>query len=337
MRYLVATDTGGTFTDVAVYDRETEKVTYGKTLTDYTNLIDGVLEGLKTTDAKLEEALLFKHGTTHVINTLIQRSGAKTALVTTKGFGDSLEIGRGNRPVPFAMEYRRERPLIARRDRIEVNERMESSGKVLVPLDLAQLREIAARLKAEGFEAVAVSFMNAYANPDHEEKAVALLTDLLPGVYVTSGTVLTREWFEYERTSTAAANAYVGSRMSSYVDTFDRRLREKGFGGAFYMMGSNGGVLSKGRAVEQPVALVESGPIGGCMGAAAYARALKLPKVIAFDMGGTTAKCALVQDGRYEAAPSPAWTTAAASASVRAARAPSPARWPLAAAAWSRP
>lgn len=303
MRFLVATDTGGTFTDVAVYDRETEKVTYGKTLTDYTNLIDGVLEGLKTTDAKLEEALLFKHGTTHVINTLIQRSGAKTALIATKGFGDSLEIGRGNRPVPFAMEYRRERPLIERSNRIEINERMDSAGKVLVELDLEQVRQVAQRLQAEGFEAVAVSFMNAYANPDHEEQTVALLRDLLPGVYVTSGTVLTREWFEYERASTAAANAYVGSRMSSYVDTFDRRLRDRGFKGAFYMMGSNGGVLSKGRAVEQPVALVESGPIGGCMGAAAYAKALKLPKVIAFDMGGTTAKCALVQDGRYEVQP----------------------------------
>ena len=303
MRFLIATDTGGTFTDVAVYDRQTDKVTYGKTLTDYTNLIDGVLEGLKNTDAKLEETLVFKHGTTYVINTLLQRSGAKSALITTKGFGDSLEIGRGNRPIPFAMEYRRDRPLIDRKSRIEVKERIDYAGKVLVPLDLEQVRQIAQELKQEGYEAVAVSFINSYANPDHEEKTVALLRQLLPGVYVTCGTALTREWFEYERTSTAVANAYVGSRMSSYIDTFEMRLRERGFVGAFYMMGSNGGILSKGRAVEQPVALVESGPIGGCIGAAAYAKALNLSKVIAFDMGGTTAKCALVQDGRYEVQP----------------------------------
>ncbi|MFT3719500.1 hydantoinase/oxoprolinase family protein [Pseudorhodoferax sp.] len=303
MRFLIATDTGGTFTDVAVFDRQTNQVTYGKTLTNYANLIDGVLEGLATTDARLDQALLLKHGTTHVINTLLERTGARTALVTTRGFGDSLEIGRGNRPVPFAMEYRREKPLIERRCRFEVDERMDSSGREIVPLDLEQVRALARRFQDEGFEAVSVSFINAYANPAHERQAAAVLRALLPGVYVTCGTALTREWFEYERTSTAAANAYVGARMSAYVETFEQRLRDRGFAGTFYMMGSNGGVLSRARATEQPVALVESGPIGGCIGAAMYARALQLPRVIAFDMGGTTAKCALVQDGRFDVQP----------------------------------
>jgi N-methylhydantoinase A len=303
MRYLIATDTGGTFTDVAAYDRETKAMMYGKSLTDYEDLINGVLRGLETTEANLEETLLFKHGTTHVINTLIQRSGAKTALITTQGFADSLEIGRGNRPVPFALGYRRDQPLVDRTQRFEVHERMNSSGDVLIPLDLDELEALAARLKAQDFEAVAVSFVNAYTNPVHEELATASLRKLLPGVYVTCGTELTREWFEYERTSTAVANAYVGARMASYVNTFNTRLREKNFGGVFYMMGSNGGVLSQQRAVQQPVALVESGPVGGCIGAAAYARALQLPRVIAFDMGGTTAKCALVLDGHFEVQP----------------------------------
>jgi N-methylhydantoinase A len=303
MRYMVAADTGGTFTDVAVYDAEAGQVRYGKTLTNYGDLVEGALDGLKGTDVQLDQALLFKHGTTHVINTFIQRTGAKTALLATRGFRDTLEIGRGNRPVPFALEYRRDEPLVPRTRRFEVAGRMDAQGQEIEPLDTAALEQLAAGFKRDGIEAVAISFINAYANPAHEEAATALLKRCLPGVYVTAGTLLTREWFEYERASTAAANAYVGSRMGSYIGTFDQRLRERGFGGTFYMMGSNGGVLSVARTLEQPVALVESGPIGGCIGAAAYAVALNMPKLIAFDMGGTTAKCALVQDGQFDIQP----------------------------------
>lgn len=303
MRYMIATDTGGTFTDVAVFDRKTNSVSYGKSLTNYGDLIDGVLTSLEDTQVHLDEALLFKHGTTHVINTLIERTGAKAALITTRGFRDTLEIGRGNRPVPFALQYRRDKPLIERRQRYEVTERMSSNGEVLEPLQISELVGIADQLRKAEVEAVAVSFVNAYANPAHEEEAVRILSEELNGVYVTSGTTLTREWFEYERTSTAAANAYVGSRMAAYVAAFDEKLKARGFRGTFYMMGSNGGVLSSARAIQQPVALVESGPIGGCIGAAAYADALGLDRVIAFDMGGTTAKCALVQDGNFDVQP----------------------------------
>ena len=302
-RYMVAADTGGTFTDVAVYDAQTRRIAYAKTLTNYGDLVEGVLEGLAGTGVRLDQTLLFKHGTTHVINTFLQRNGARTALVATRGFRDTLEIARGNRPVPFQVKYRRDPPLVPRTLRFEVDERMDVRGQVVTPLDEAGLLALCERLRSEGVEAVAVSFLNAYANPAHEERAVALLAGRLPGVYVTCGTALTREWYEYERTSTAAANAYVGWRMQSYIDTFDQRLRERGFGGSFYMMGSNGGVLSVKRTLEQPVALVESGPIGGCIGAAAYARALGLDRLIAFDMGGTTTKCALVQDGQFDVQP----------------------------------
>lgn len=303
MRYMVAADTGGTFTDVAVYDAEKGEVKYGKTLTNYGNLVEGALDGLSVTGVALEDAILFKHGTTHVINTFIQRTGANTALITSRGFRDTLEIGRGNRPVPFALEYRRDEPLVPRTRRFEVEGRMDAQGREIRPLDAAGLQALAERFKHDGTEAVAVSFINAYANPAHEEAAVSLLRKALPGVYITCGTALTREWFEYERVSTAAANAYVGSQMEEYIGTFDACLRERRFEGTFYMMGSNGGVLSVERTLEQPVALVESGPIGGCIGAAAYARALGMPKVIAFDMGGTTAKCALVQDGQFDVQP----------------------------------
>ena len=303
MRYMIATDTGGTFTDVAVYDRETDRVTYGKSLTNYRDLIQGVIDGMITTDASLNEAMLFKHGTTHVINTLIERTGAKTALVTTKGFADSLEIGRGNRPVPFALQYQRTAPLVNRNQRYEVAERIDFKGEVLQELNLDELEALAQRLSADGIESVAVSFVNSFINPQHEERAVEFLKSRMPDAYVTCGTKLTREWFEYERTSTAVANAYVGSRMSSYVETFSKRLNDLGFKGTFYMMGSNGGVMSEGQAVEQPVSLVESGPIGGCIGASAYARELGISRVIAFDMGGTTAKCALVEDGKFDVQP----------------------------------
>lgn len=299
-RYLIAADTGGTFTDLAVYDTETGETRFGKTLTTYGDLVEGVIAGLEDTSAKVDQAALFKHGTTHVINAFIQRRGARTALVTTKGFRDVLEIARGNRPETFNLRYRRSPPLVARSLRFEVDERMDGQGQVLKPLDIAGLEALVPLLRDAKVESIAVSFLNSYANSAHEVRACEILRDLMPGVYVTAGTDLSREWMEYERTSTAVANAFVGARMSGYVDGFDQALRTRNFGGQFYMMGSNGGVMTASAAVAQPVTLVESGPIGGCIGAAAYAQALGLDRMIAFDMGGTTAKCALVEEGRFE-------------------------------------
>lgn len=300
---LIAADTGGTFTDVAAFDASSGRICYGKALTNYANLADGALEGLEGAEVDLRQGLLFKHGTTHVINAFIQRSGARTALVTTRGFSDLLEIGRGNRPVPFSLRYRRDPALIPRDLRFDVEERIDTNGQVIVELNEAELEELASRLCALSVEAVAVSFLNAYANSAHEMDAVRILRKRLPGVYVTSGTSLSREWYEYERTATAAANAYVGPTMRHYVDAFDARLKQQGFAGTFYMMGSNGGVLSTDRSIAEPVALVESGPVGGCIGAARYAAELGIDKVIAFDMGGTTAKCALVMGAQFDVQP----------------------------------
>jgi N-methylhydantoinase A len=157
-----------------------------------------------------------------------------------------------------------------------------------------------ATLKSLKVQAVAVSFINSYVSSRHEDEVASYLRDHLPGVYVTAGTELSREWYEYERTSTAAANAYVGPRLNDYVGRMDRRLRDEGFGRTFFMMASNGGVFSVDRAKQQPVMLVESGPVGGCIGACAYARELGIGKMIAFDMGGTTAKCAVVEDGKFD-------------------------------------
>ncbi len=299
-RYLIAADTGGTFTDLAVYDTQTAEMRFGKTLTTYGDLITGVIEGLGPLGSDLRSARLMKHGTTQVINTFIQRSGARVALVTTAGFSDVLEIDRGNRPVAFDLRFRKQPPLVTRDLCFEVEERVGADGQVLAPLDPASVAALIEALRAAAVEGVAVSLLNAYRNPAHEEALEAALRAAFPGLFVTTGTALSREWGELERASTAVANAYVGGSMKTYISSFSDKLAERSFGGTLYLMGSNGGAMPVSRALSSPLALLESGPIGGCIGAGAYARALKLDRLVAFDMGGTTAKCALVEHGRFD-------------------------------------
>jgi N-methylhydantoinase A len=299
MAFAVAVDIGGTFTDLVAYDHDTHRVVYAKSPTTYGNFVEGIVDCFGKVKLDPAQANFVNHGTTLVINALIQRKGAKAALVTTTGFRDVLEIARGNRPDPFDLHYRRDDPLIPRPLRFEVNERIGSDGAIVTALDVAALTALAVKLKELGVEAVAIFFMNSYANPAHEELAAATLRALLPGIYITCSTEITREWYEYERTSTVAANAYVGPQVATYIQRLRQDFESKGFTGSLHMMGSNGGLLSVERSCRQPVSLVESGPIGGCIGAGAYAEALGLKNVIAFDMGGTTAKCALVEDGRF--------------------------------------
>ena len=299
MSYAIAVDIGGTFTDLVAYDHATQKVIYAKSPTTYDNLVEGILECFHKAKIKPAEASLVNHGTTLVINSLIQRTGAKTALVTSQGFRDILEIARGNRPDPFDLHYQRDEPLIPRELRLEVPERMGSKGEVVTPLDMAALEKLAVEIGKTDVESLAIFFMNSYINPVHEEVAAEKLKKLLPGVYVTFSTDLTREWYEYERCSTVAANAYIGPQVSTYIRQLDSDLEQQGFAGSLFMMGSNGGLLSAERTCRQPIGLVESGPIGGCIGASAYADALGFKNLVAFDMGGTTAKSALVENGRF--------------------------------------
>ncbi len=299
MSLIVAVDTGGTFTDIAAFDMERGEVAYAKALTTYGDLVDGVMACVDEAGIDLARALLVKHGTTLVINTLLQRSGAKAALVTTKGFRDTLELARGNRTNPFDIGFRRAPPLIPRALRFEVEERVHGRGEVLAEPEPEEIDRLAEFIAGLDVEAVAVSLLNAYRD-DRNERAVAeRLRERLPGIYVTAGTELTREWYEYERCCTAAANAVVGPRMADYTARLERRLAEGGFASTLYMMGSNGGVLSVDRTLREPIALIESGPVGGCIGAGAYGKALGLPNLIAFDMGGTTAKCAVIRDGEF--------------------------------------
>ena len=299
MAYAVAVDIGGTFTDLVAYDQTSGEVRYTKAATTYDNFVAGILECFEQANVSPALAGVVNHGTTLVINSLIQRRGAKAALITTRGFRDILEIARGNRPVPFDLNYLRDEPLISRIHRYEITERIGAKGEIITPLAEDEIPQLAEKLRSDGIEAVGIFCINSYANSAHEEALAEKLKNLLPNLFISRSTELTREWYEYERASTVAANAFVGPQVSSYIKQLEGDLATRNFDGSLFMMGSNGGLLSVERSCSQPIALVESGPIGGCIGAGAYAEALGLKNVIAFDMGGTTAKCALVKDGSF--------------------------------------
>jgi N-methylhydantoinase A len=299
LAYVIAIDIGGTFTDLVACDVESGAVAYTKSPTTYDRLGEAIFDCIRKAKIDAREANFVKHGTTLVINALLQRVGAKTALLATKGFRDLLEIGRGNRTRPFDLRFHREPPLVPRELRFDVTERVRGSGDVQTPLAVAELKDLAETMRGVGVEALAISFLNSYLTPDHEQAAAAEMRKLLPGVFVTTGTELTREWHEFERTATAAANAYVGPQVSKYVAEFDSELRQGGFTGSLLLMGSHGGVISAERGCREPITLVESGPVGGCIGAASYGHLLGVDNLVAFDMGGTTAKCAMIERGRY--------------------------------------
>jgi N-methylhydantoinase A len=297
--YVIAIDIGGTFTDLVACDVATGAVAYTKSPTTYDQLGDAIFDCIRKAAIDASNATFVKHGTTLVINALLQRAGAKTALLATRGFRDLLEIGRGNRTQPFNLRFHRAPPLVPRELRFEVGERVEGSGRVRTPLAIDELGPVAEILRTEQVEALAISFLNSYLTPEHEEAAATEMRRLLPGVFVTTGTELTREWHEFERTATAAANAYVGPQVSKYIAEFDAGLRSGGFTGSLLLMGSHGGVISAERGCREPITLVESGPVGGCIGAASYGQLLGVDNLVAFDMGGTTAKCAMIERGRY--------------------------------------
>ena len=309
MSAMIGIDIGGTFTDLTAYDPASGKLTFGKTTT--TALPDeGAVSGLKRLIAdgvNIREAAVLKHGTTVVINSILERRGAKTALITTEGFRDTLEIGRGSRPESFNLFYRRLAPLVPRDLRFEIRERMSARGEVLKPLDRAALPRIVKQLVDAGIEAVAICFLHAYRNSDHELEVAAYVTEHMK-CFVTCSHELSREFREFERTSTAVINAFVGPRTSTYVARFRDGITGAGFDGRLLLMGSNGGVLTDSEAIKRPVLLIESGPVGGAAGAAELGRALALPNIIAFDMGGTTAKAVMIENG--EAAVTPVYYAA---------------------------
>lgn len=294
-----ATDIGGTFTDlVAAHSDGT--VILCKSHTTPPDFERGVINVISKAGIAPADITAFIHGTTTIINALTERKGAKAALITTKGFRDVLEIARCNRPDLFNLVFAKPEPFIPRYLRVEVTERTRYDGTILKELDRDELTAAIEYLKQEKVEAVGICLLNGYANEANEVAAKALIRELWPEVFVTSSTDVTREWREYERSSTAALNAYVMPVASSYIDKLDGKLRELNCTGKKYIMQSNGGTTTFDHAKQTPVNMVESGPVAGVFGAAILGQIIGEENIIAFDVGGTTAKCSLIDSGQVK-------------------------------------
>ena len=295
----VATDIGGTFTDLVAVDDQ-GKTILTKSHTTPPNFEEGVIKVIQKSGVCPQAIKDIIDGTTTIINALTERNGAKTALITTKGFRDLLEIARCNRPDLFNMVFAKPRPFIPRYLRKEVEERVSFDGKIVTPLNEDDIRTAVEYFKKEKVEAIAVCYINSYANDEHEKRTVELIRKLWPEVFVTSSIEVTKEWREYERTSTIALNSYVMPVASSYIDNLDRRLKEAGCHAKEYIMQSNGGTTTFEQAKQTPINMVESGPVAGVYGSAILGKMIGERNIIAFDVGGTTAKCSLIDNGEVK-------------------------------------
>ncbi|SME99000.1 N-methylhydantoinase A [Xaviernesmea oryzae] len=292
---IVGIDIGGTFTDLVGY--VDGKIVTSKTSTVPADPTQGIARSLELANCDPNALNEILHGSTIAINTVLERKGARTALITTAGFRDVYAIGRSNRIQAFNLFFKRPQPLVPRSLTFEIPERILASGEVLEALDEKALAGIISEIEAGGVESVAVCLLHSWANPSHERRVGEILRRALPNVFVTLSHEILREYREYERSSTTALNAFVGPRVEGYLKRLETYLRSGAFGGKIHIMRSNGGVMSIGQAQEQPVSMMESGPVAGMIGAGRLAKMLGLKRCIGFDMGGTTAKSSLITDG----------------------------------------
>ncbi len=299
----IATDVGGTFTDLVFLEISPDgdqRIGAAKSDTTPPDYEQGVMEVLRLAEIDAAAVDFLAHGTTVIINALTERKGAKTGLITTEGFRDILEIARGNRPDFFNLDYRKPKPFVPRYLRREVPGRINYKGEETSALDLSGLPGILEDYRAEGVEAIAVCLLNSYANAKHEEAVLKRIEELWPEVAAVASCQITREWREYERTNTVALSAYVQPVARYYLDRLDKGLSGLGLKRGFYVMRSNCGVDTVRSARQIPITMVESGPASGVWGAAALGAIIGEPNVIALDIGGTTAKCSLINGGRVK-------------------------------------
>src|SRR5579871_524635 len=296
-RLRLAADIGGTFTDIAVFDEKSGQLTFGKALSTPAHLVEGISAGVAKAGSDYRSAALFLHGSTIAINTMLERTGAPTALLITQGFRDIYEIGRINRPDAYNLFFQKHVPLIERALRFEVHERTLADGEIETPLDDAEIAALGRKLEDLGIEAVAILFLNCYANAEHEQRAKAILEKHHPNLFVSASHELSQEYREFERCSTVAANAYVGPKVRRYIGEIDAHMRAAGFAGLFLVVQSTGGLYEAVQAQDQCVRMLESGPAAGVIGTQALCRMLGIDNAIAFDMGGTTAKAGVIYHG----------------------------------------
>ncbi len=297
MGIIAALDIGGTFTDLVYWDTVAGRGGDAKSATTPKDLSIGIVNCLTKAGLAAGELTDFVHGSTVAINTVLERTGAVTALVVTEGTRDVYAIGRGNRPDAYNIFFRRPRPLVPRERTFEVAERLAADGTVLTELTDEAVEAVVDAVARSGAEAVAVCLLHSYADERHEARLGAALAERLPDRYVSLSHAILREYREYERASTTVLNCYVGPRVSEYLEQLEELLEGRGFSGRLLIMQSNGGVMSPAIAKRVPVAMMESGPVGGISAAATLGRRLGYEQLIAFDMGGTTAKASLVTDG----------------------------------------
>ena len=300
-----SSDVGGTFTDLVYYsvDRSTGgcgEVLTAKADTTPPNFEQGVLDALAKSKVPIGGLEFFAHGSTVVINALTERKGVKTALVTTKGFRDVIEIARGNRPDLFNFNFRKPKPFVERYLRAELDERVTYRGVIKRPVDLAPLGDILEGFRKDGVEAIAVAFLHAYVEPANEIAVVEEIRRLWPEVSVLGSHEVSREWREYERTNTTVLSAYVHPITERYIDRLESGMKDGGYAHPLFMMQSNGGIATAEAAKANPIAMVESGPASGIYAAAYMGRQIGEPNLIVLDIGGTTAKCTLVEDGEVK-------------------------------------
>ena len=295
----IGVDIGGTFTDVAL--EVSGELSSSKVLTDYTAPEEGILRGIEIATeragVKSSDITQVIHGTTLVTNALIQRRGAKTAFITTEGFRDVIEMRSENRFEQYDLNLELPKPLVPRQDRFTVAERVAADGSVLKPLTQDDMDAALSFIRAGAYEAVAIGFMHAYANSTHEEMMADALGQAMPDLSISISSVISPQMRELPRFNTVVANAFVQPQVADYLARLEKRLQENGISAPLYMFHSGGGLISVETAQQQPVRLLESGPAGGAIFAAGYARAHGVEKALSFDMGGTTAKICLIEDG----------------------------------------
>ena len=300
-----ASDVGGTFTDLVYYpvDPATGRpgaVAVTKADTTPPEFEQGVMSAIAKAGLDPSAMEFFAHGSTVVINALTERKGVKTALITTKGFRDVLEIARGNRPDLFNFNFRKPKCFVDRYLRTELDERSNFKGELVKPVNLEPLAAQLDFFRAEGVEAIAVVFLHAYVNPENERRTVEAIRKLWPEVTVLASYQVSREWREYERTNTTVLSAYVSPIARRYIERLEGRLNDGGFTHKPYMMQSNGGIATVEAAKANPITMVESGPASGIFAAAYVGRQIGESNLIVLDIGGTTAKCTLIEDGQIK-------------------------------------
>ena len=296
----IAADVGGTFTDLALSDGSGGRLVHKLASTPAAPeqaVIRGTAQLLAMAGAAPADVVELLHGTTVGSNAILERTGAPSGLLTTRGFRDVLEIGRLRTPELYDLAWDKPAPLIPRRHRLEVDERIGGQGEIVCPLDPASVIAAAERLLAAGIESLALCFINSWRNPAHEQQAAALLRERFPDLDVSASCEILPQIKEYERTSTVVVNAYLRPVLRGYLERLATGLAALGIRAPLLVVTSNGGLAGVATAIDKPVFFVGSGPAAGVTGAAALGRSLDEKELIAFDMGGTTAKASLVLGG----------------------------------------